>query len=142
MTMHTPAADQLAAKIKAALSIGKWGIEMTTQEADTLLAETRRLAAANPLDGMTPQDCALGAHPAWAIEGEKSLPCPWCALEQARAELEQLGKHLVGEPCGNALVDDDRFGPCVRTDGHEWHRDATGASWIESAADMQRRIRA
>lgn len=45
------------------------------------------------------------------------------------------------EPCGMQLADDFRFGPCVRVDGHEWHRDASGAAWIESTADMQRRVR-
>lgn len=94
MTLPTPAADRLAAKVKAARDLGLWGVELTTQEADTLLAEIARLR-------------------------EQETP----------------------EPCGAALPDDHRFGPCTRVDGHEWHRDATGASWIESAADMQRRVR-
>lgn len=85
----TPATDRLAAKIKAARSVGTWGVELTTQEADALVAESRRLTEENPLDSMPPQDCALGAHPDWALDGEKSQPCPWCALEQAQAERDQ-----------------------------------------------------
>lgn len=43
MATTTPATDRLAAKVKAARSIGLWGVELTTQEADTLIAENADL---------------------------------------------------------------------------------------------------
>jgi hypothetical protein len=89
MTTTTPATDRLAAKLKAARSISLYAIDITPQHAQEIIDENRRLTASNPLDAMTPQDCALGQHPAWAVDGEKSLPCPWCALEQAEAERDQ-----------------------------------------------------
>jgi len=62
------------------------------------------------LDHMTPQQCAAGIHPDWAIDSEDTYSCPWCWIETLVRELNEardaaqswssvahsLGDHLHG----------------------------------------------
>ncbi|MFJ1995282.1 hypothetical protein [Streptomyces asiaticus] len=38
-------------------------------------------------DVMTPQQCPKGLHADWMVDSEHAHACPWCELDQARAEL-------------------------------------------------------
>ncbi|GAA3372238.1 hypothetical protein GCM10017744_102940 [Streptomyces antimycoticus] len=74
---------------------------MTTPNERLSQAETLQFLAAhanNPpyiperddsLDTMTPQACPKGVHADWAVDSEDTHTCPWCALDQARAESDK-----------------------------------------------------
>ena len=61
-----------------------------------VLAEVHRLRAeqalsaaipAQPLDRFIVQQCPAGVHADWAADTEDAHVCPWCEVEQLRAEL-------------------------------------------------------
>ncbi|MEV6133105.1 hypothetical protein AB0M05_41005 [Streptomyces violaceusniger] len=80
---------------------------MTTPNERLSPAETLQVLAAhanNPpyiperddsLDTMTPQTCPKGVHADWAVDSEDTHTCPWCALDQARAESDKHRKRMA-----------------------------------------------
>lgn len=49
-------------------------------------ADTDRIAELEPYEMLTPQQCPAGKHADWLVDSEYAHACPWCQIEELRAE--------------------------------------------------------
>lgn len=63
------------------------GLAALVDDAGPLVAEVRRLRAElAPYEMLAPQQCQAGKHADWLVDSEYAHACPWCQIEELRAE--------------------------------------------------------